>query len=183
MEYLALISLLCTLALLMMYVCECYLTLCVSWLVNDRASWSEVRAIWEPYLLTSASFLPRGNTAVLDVNTHPHKTRRNVCWKEIKLFKNPCESQHITIFLSYKHQALYHMYCIYCIIICITYTTSCNPSFPSVMMCSGVYFSLFCYLARSLDQMRSLRGFHWMSWNHCDTSGGLGLDLSKQENS
>lgn len=48
-----------------MYVCMPYLTLCVLWLVKDRASCSEVSAIWEPYLRTSASFLPRGDMVVL----------------------------------------------------------------------------------------------------------------------
>lgn len=53
-------------------VCAPYLTLCVLWLVKDRASCSEASAIWEPYLRTSASFLPRGDMAVLDVCAHTH---------------------------------------------------------------------------------------------------------------
>lgn len=37
------------------------------------------------------------------------------------------------------------------------------------------------YLACSLGQRRSLRGFRWMNCSHCGTSGGCGLGLREQK--
>lgn len=42
------------------------------------------------------------------------------------------------------------------------------------------FLSSIFYLACSLDQRKSQRGFRWMNYNHCGTSGGCGLDLREE---
>lgn len=117
--------------------CVPHLTLCVLWLVNDRASCSEGRAIWEPYLRTSASFLPRGDMAALDVYTPtkkmPVNLQKHVSAGGGKLKKTGFKSvwktalrwQHVKLGAFQPIWVINTSPCTVCTFMHITYITSC----------------------------------------------------------